>query len=144
LLAERHPEGGLEIPSGATGRLDYLQWMFYFANTLQPLYRAWFYADEVGGAQSVDAVKAHTRVRIEKVWDRVDGRLRETPYIAGEQLSAVDFHATMLMRWSRNMEKPADRWRWIALYLERMKALKSFAMVHQREGLEIWPRALST
>ena len=51
LLAERHPEGGLEIPPGATDRSDYLQWMFYFANTLQPLYRAWFYADEVGGAE---------------------------------------------------------------------------------------------
>jgi glutathione S-transferase len=141
-LAERHPEGSLEIPCGATGRLDYLQWMFYFANTLQPLYRAWFYADEVGGAPSVESVKAHARVRIEKVWDRVDARLRETPYIAGGRLSAVDFHATMLMRWSRNMEKPADRWPAIALYLEKMKALKSFGVVHQREELEIWPRAL--
>src|SRR6516225_2745110 len=75
LLAERHPEGGLEIPCAATGRLDYLQWMFYLASTLQPLFRAWFYADEVGGAESAEAVKAHARTRIEKVWDRVDARL---------------------------------------------------------------------
>jgi glutathione S-transferase len=142
LLAERHPEGGLEIPPGATDRSDYLQWMFYFANTLQPLYRAWFYADEVGGAESVEAVKAHARMRIEKVWDRVDARLLQTPYMVGTKPSAVDFHATMLMRWSRNMQKPADRWHAIALYLERMKALKSFALVHQREELETWPRAL--
>jgi len=60
--------------------------------------------------------------------------------MAGLKLSAVDFYATMLMRWSRNMEKPADRWHGIAVYLERMKALKSFTLVHQREGLEIWPR----
>ena len=142
LLAERHPEGRLEIPCGATGRSDYLQWMFYLASTLQPLFRAWFYADDVGGAESAEAVKAQARVRIEKVWDRVDARLLQTPYMAGNRLSAVDFHATMLMRWSRNMQKPADRWRAIALYLERMKALKSFGTVHQREELEIWPRAL--
>ena len=38
MLAERHPEGGLEIPRGTPERLDYLQWMLYFADTLQPLY----------------------------------------------------------------------------------------------------------
>jgi len=45
----------------------------------------------------------------------------------------------MLMRWSRNMPKAANRWDAIAAYLERMKALKSFALVHEREGFEIWP-----
>src|SRR3954469_4637903 len=40
MLAERHPKGGLEIPRGAPERPDYLRWMLYFANTLQPLYRA--------------------------------------------------------------------------------------------------------
>jgi glutathione S-transferase len=142
LLAERHPEGGLEIPLGAADRSDYLQWMFYFANTLQPLYRAWFYAEEVGGAESIEAVKAHARVRIEKVWDRVDARLLQTPYMAGNKLSAVDFHATMLMRWSRNMQKAADHWPAIAAYLQRVKGLKSFGLAHQREELEIWPGAL--
>ena len=50
LLAERHPEGGLFVSPGAKERPYYLQWMLYFANTLQPLYRAWFYTDEVAGA----------------------------------------------------------------------------------------------
>jgi glutathione S-transferase len=68
MLAERHPEGGLEIPRGAPERPDYLQWMLHFANTLQPLYRAWFYTDEVGGAESAEAVRAHARAGIEKVW----------------------------------------------------------------------------
>jgi glutathione S-transferase len=31
ILAERHPEGGLEAPRGAPERPDHLQWMFYFA-----------------------------------------------------------------------------------------------------------------
>jgi hypothetical protein len=45
----------------------------------------------------------------------------------------------MLMRWSRDMPKTADHWDAIARYLERMKSLKSFGLVHEREGLEIWP-----
>jgi glutathione S-transferase len=117
MLAERHPEGGLEIPPGAPNRPDYLQWMLYFANTLQPLYRAWFYTDEVGGPESTEAVKAHACAGIEKVWRRVDARLRTTPYLAGKSLSAVDFHATMLMRWSRDMPKAVNQWDAIAGYL---------------------------
>jgi glutathione S-transferase len=144
MLAERHPEGGLEVSAGEPDRPDYLRWMFYFANTLQPLYRAWFYTDEVGGPESAEAVKAHARAGIEKVFERVDERLRTTPYMAGKNLSAVDFHATMLMRWSREMPKAANRWDAIAGYLERMKTLKSFGVVHEREGLEIWPSDRNT
>jgi glutathione S-transferase len=139
MLAERHPEGGLDVPKGAPERGDYLQWMVYLANTLQPLYRAWFYTDEVGGLESSEAVRERARVGIEKVWERVDARLRESRYIVGAKLSAVDFHAVMLMRWSRDMPKPADRWDAIADYLERMKAMRSFGLVHEREGIEIWP-----
>src|SRR5258708_10623057 len=105
LLAERHPEAGLEIPCGATDRSDYLQWMFYFANTLQPLYRAWFYADEVGGAESVEAVKAHARVRIEEGWGRVGAQLIKTPCMAGEKLSAVEFQVPLLLHVSPTMQK---------------------------------------
>jgi glutathione S-transferase len=141
LLAERHPEGRLNIRPGAPERPAYLQWMLYLANTLQPLYRAWFYTNEVGGAQSAEAVKAHASVGIEKVWGRIDSRLRAVPYLAGGMLSAVDFHATMLMRWSREMPRSADRWGAISAYLDRMKKLKSFALVHEREGLDIWPSA---
>jgi glutathione S-transferase len=88
-------------------------------------------------------VKAHACAGIEKIWERVDARLRKMPYIAGNNLSAVDFHATMLMRWSRDMPKAADQWDAIAGYLERMKALKSFGLVHEREGLQIWPSVRS-
>ena len=110
MLAERHPEGGLEIPRGASERFDYLQWMLHFANTLQPLYRAWFYTDEVCGPESAEAVRAGAHAAMEKVWERVDARLQTMPYVAGRNyLSAVDFHATMLMRWSAEMPQAANR-----------------------------------
>jgi hypothetical protein len=40
--------------------------------------------------------------------------------------------------------KAANRWDAIAGYRERMKALKSFHLVHEREGLEIWPKLRSS
>src|SRR6185312_16102154 len=46
LLAERHPDVALAPASGSAHRADCLQWMFYLANSLQPLFRQWFYPND--------------------------------------------------------------------------------------------------
>ncbi len=139
LLAERHPEAGLEPARGTRERSWHLQWTLHLANTLQPAFRIWFYPQEAAGAEHVDAAKALARERIEAVYDRLDRHLAmHGPHICGEQLTAVDFLATMLMRWSRNMPKPADRWPALAALAARMKARPSFKTLYEREGLTEW------
>ena len=49
-LAER--EGHFDVKPGAPERADYLQRMFFLANTVQPAFRAWFYPDEPAGART--------------------------------------------------------------------------------------------
>ncbi|MCW5579400.1 MAG: glutathione S-transferase, partial [Dokdonella sp.] len=67
LLAERHPAAGLAPAPGSAGRADYLQWMFYLANTLQPLFRQWFFpTDHLPAA--ADTIKEAARIGIEKCW----------------------------------------------------------------------------
>ena len=139
LLAERHPEARLAPPVGTAVRTTYLQWMFHLSNTLQPAFRTWFYPEGAAGAPHVDAAKAETRPRIEAVWDRIETHLsRSGPLICGEHLSALDFYATMLMRWSRNMPRPATDWPAIAVYVAKMKARPTFREVYAREGLTEW------
>lgn len=139
LLAERYPQAGLAPAPGAAGRGDYLQWMFHLANTLQPAFRLWFYSDEGAGAANAEATKAESRKRIEAAWTRLDSLFADgRPYLLGETMSAADFLATMLMRWSRNMPKPAQRWPNLAAYIKRMKALPSLRETHAREGLTDW------
>ena len=76
---------------------------------------------------------------VEAVWDRVDAQLAaKGPFMLGERLSAVDFLATMLMRWSRNLPRQATAWPNIARYLARMRAMPSLREVHAREGLTDW------
>jgi glutathione S-transferase len=139
LLAERHPDKGLAPAQGAPERAAYLQGLIYLANTLLPGFRAWFYPHEPAGEAAADAAQAAARARIEAAWDRLDGQLAgQGPYLLGERLSAVDFLATMLMRWSRNMPRPATAWPNIARYLARMRAMESLRQVHAREGLTDW------
>jgi len=139
LLAERHPEAGFAPALGSAERAAYLELMIVLANALLPAFRAWFYPQDFGGPDEADRVRENARRRIEQVFDRLDDRLaygRE--YMVGSGMSAADFLATMLARWSRNMPRPAQTWRNLDAYLRRMKQRESLREVHRREGLTDW------
>ena len=139
LLAERHPQARFAPAIGARERPDYFQWMFFCANTLQPAYRNWFYPDEAAGPENAAAVKVQARVVIERAWARIDGHLADgRAYMLGPQPTVLDFMATMLARWSRNMPKPATALAHVATYIDRMRTMPSLREVHKREGLTDW------
>lgn len=138
-LADRHATAQLAPAIGTDERAAYYQWAFYCANTLQPAFRTWFYADEAAGAAAAEAAKEHARVRLEAQFARVDSQLAASgPYLLGSQLRAVDLLLTMLFRWSRNMPRPATQWPAIAAYVGRMRSLPSFRTLNAREGLTDW------
>ncbi|MCD9096879.1 glutathione S-transferase family protein [Luteimonas fraxinea] len=138
-LADLHPEAGLAPPLGSPVRAQYYRWMFFCANTLQPAYRDWFYPGEPAGETHVDAAQEQARAKIEQAWQQVADHLRtEGPYLLGAQRSAADFLLTMLMRWSRNMPRPADSWPELARHAGLMKALPSFHETYRREGITDW------
>lgn len=139
LIAERDPERRFDVPAGAPERADYLQLMVYLANVLQPAFRAWFYPHEPAGEAQVEAVQAMARGRVEAALQRLDDRMADgRAYMLGERLTAADFLATMLCRWSRNMPQPATDWPHLKPYLDRMRAMPSLRDVHVREGLTDW------
>jgi glutathione S-transferase len=139
LIAERHPEAGLAPAVGTRARALYLQWMLHLANTVQPAFRCWFYPGEPAGEEHADAVKARAQERIEGAWDRLEAHLTaHGPYIAGARPTAVDFHAAMLARWSRNMPRPALKWPAIAALVGALRARPSFRVLNEREELTEW------
>lgn len=139
LLTERHPEPGLAPPAGSPQRGAYLTWMLHLADTVMPAAGDWFHPDRVAGPEFADAVKAGAHARLVAAWDRIEAQLRSGgPYLVGARVLAVDFLATMLVRWSRNMPRPATGWPAIADYVMRMKARPSFKTLYAREGLTEW------
>jgi glutathione S-transferase len=139
LLAERHPDKKLAPAPGAGGRAAWLEMMVFLANAGLPPMRDWFYAETDGDPAGADAVKALARRRIESMWDRLDALLADgRTYLLGNQLTTADFLGTMLMRWSRNMPRPATTWKNLSTYIHRMRAMPSFIEVNQREGLTDW------
>lgn len=138
-LADAHPQAQLAPAMDASQRADYLQWMFHLANAVQPLFRQWWYPHEPAGEAGAEAVRAHVAPRIEAAWQRLDAHLAASgPYLLGAAPSAADVYLAMLMRWARNMPKPATEWPHLAALAVRLKARPSFGTLYQREGLTEW------
>jgi glutathione S-transferase len=138
LLAERHPQAGLAPAPGSAGRAGYLQWMLYLANTVQPAFRQWFYAGEYLPDHAA-TIKEAARMRIEASWVRLDAHLAtHGPYMLDADFSVVDLFATMLMRWSRNMPRPATAWSHLAALAQQVKARPSWKRMYEIEGLTEW------
>ena len=137
LLAERH--AGFAPTPGDTSRAKWLELMVHLTNTLSSAMRDWFYADRDGEAADAAAVRRLAQRRIEGAWDRLDSILSDgRPYLLGDQVTTADFLATMLMRWSRNMPRPATDWEHLHPYVIRMRARPAFVEVCRREGLVDW------
>jgi glutathione S-transferase len=138
-LVDTYPARGFAPAPGTLARAAYYQWMFFLANTMQPAFRAWFYAHEPAGEANADAVKVEARARIEAAWTQLDRHLAaHGPHVLGDQVSTPDFMATMLMRWSRNMPKTANTWPALDRLATTMKARPAFKELYAREGLTDW------
>lgn len=137
-LADRHAESGLAPAADSPLRGQYLQWMLNLVNTVQSPMRLWWYPGDIDETHA-DDIREGTRRRVEAAWDRLDAHLAANgPYLLGEQLSAADFYLAMLMRWTRNMPRPAHDWPHLAALAKALKARPSFKTLYEREGLTDW------
>ena len=138
-LADRHPDAGLAPPRDSALRAAWYQWLVFMASALGAPYRQWFYAPELGAAEHPPAVRDALRAKIESGWAQVNDHLQSSgPYMLGAQFSAADLVATMYMRWSRNMPKPATEWPALRRLADLVRARPSWARLYEVEGLTEW------
>ena len=139
-IATRHPQAGLAPPETSSSRIAWYQWIVYFANTVQPAFRSWFYPGDTSDDPATQAILlAAARRKLESIWSRIDMHLAaQGPYLLGAEFSAADLMLIMLMRWSRNMPKPVTEWDTLRQYAARMKARPSWKRLYALEGLSDW------
>jgi len=139
-IADRHPQGGLAPALDSLERAAWNQWIVHLTNTVQAAFRLWFYPQDIDSAPEAQALaKAAARSKIEAAWSRLDAQLAANgPYLLGSTFSAADLMLLMLMRWSRNMPKPATEWAALREFAAKMKARPSWTRLYEIEGLTEW------
>lgn len=139
MLAERHPEAKLIPPPGTPEREAWQQWVVYLSNTLMSTYRCWFYPADLGMVEHTPEVRAALQKKIEAVWKLLDAQLAQCgPYLLGTAFSGADLLLTMLMRWSRNMPRPATEWPALKQLADLVRARPSWKKLYELEGLGGW------
>ena len=139
MLAERHPETLLAPAPGTAEHEAWQQWIVYLSNTLMSAYRYWFYPADLGMAEHTPEVRAALQRQIENVWDLLDAQLTANgPYLLGNTFSGADLLLIMLLRWSRNMPRPATEWPALKRFTDLMRARPSWIKLYELEGLGEW------
>ncbi|GAA5179910.1 glutathione S-transferase family protein [Niveibacterium umoris] len=137
-LADTHPASALVPPVGSAERAHFYKWLCWLTNTLQPALIAYFYPQR--WAESDDAVaqvKAHAEQRIGAMLDLLDAEFARHggDWLLGDRLSAVDFFALMLCRWTRGFARPARSLPHLGPYLARMLARPAVVRAFEQEAL---------
>lgn len=139
MLAERHPEAGLMPAAGTAAHEAWQQAIVFLSNTLMSTYRLWFYPAELGAVEHPPELRAALQRKIEGVWDQLQRQLAaDGPYLLGAQFSGADLLLTMLMRWSRNMPRPATEWPALKRLADLVRARPSWQRLYALEGLSEW------
>jgi glutathione S-transferase len=139
MLADRHPHSPLAPPPGTPEHEAWQQWLVYLSNSVMSLFRFWFYPPDLGADAHPPAVREALQRKFDAAWELLDRHLASHgPYLVGENLSAADLLLTMLMRWSRNMPRPATEWPALRRLADLVRARPSWQEVNAIEGLSGW------
>jgi glutathione S-transferase len=133
-LVERFPDAGLAPPPGTNERSLFYRWIAHLSSTIQPEMRPYFYAEQhTQDPARVGDVKATADRRLRAMFEVVDEQLGDGPWLLGDRYSAADPYLTMLVRWTRNMTRPARTLPNLAAHAERVLARPKVKLTFERE-----------
>ncbi len=89
------------LPKAGKERALALEWLMFGNATMHPAYAKVFFSmrNITDPAAKDQAIKAAIG-QIEKLWDEVDARLAQNPYVCGKQITAADILLTVIANWS--------------------------------------------
>jgi glutathione S-transferase len=135
-LCDHHGGGRLLGAPGSWERARTVERIATMATEMQPVFNRYFHADDFSSDEAVQAaVKAHAATKLIAWFSREDAEL-STPYWSGHEFGAADIFFTVMTRWGRWLDPPANEMRNIRPVYERVIARPSFARAMQREGVK--------
>lgn len=136
-LCDTHPEAELAPPVGTSERALFYQHLMYLTNTLQAEAHPFFYPEQ--HTTDPDAVPYSLAATIAR-WDAMFGLMDQVlasggPYLLGARYRAIDAYLVMLVRWGRNLPRPARQWPHLRAHAERVLARPAVERALAGEGI---------
>lgn len=136
-LADTFPEAQLAPPVATPERAELYQWLMYLTNTIQPTFMRFFYPERFADDEAAwPAVKRRAAEIAGAHFDRLEQEVASRPWLARESLSAADLFLFMLIRWGRNLDRPAWDRPGLRAYFQRIAARPATRRVLAEQGLD--------
>jgi glutathione S-transferase len=133
-LVERFPEAELAPPPSTDARSLFYRWIAHLSCTVQPEMRPFFYPGQhTNDPARIADVKQTAEARLRAMFEVVDQQLGDGPFLLGDRYSAADPYLTMLVRWTRNMARPARTLPNLAAHAERVLARPKVRLTFEHE-----------
>ena len=88
------------LPASGPERTTAIEWLMFANATLHPAYARGFFALKNFEGEFQAKVLGVVIPMINKLWEEVEERLANSPYIAGKELTAADILITVIANWS--------------------------------------------
>jgi glutathione S-transferase len=136
-LADKFPEANFAPAVGMPERGEFYKWVVHLTNTPQAEFRAWFYPHEhVSDEAAVPSAKAAAEKRLNRMFDMISEQLGDRTWVLGDRFSAADLYLFLMIRWTRNMPRPARTLPNLKALAERVLARPAVQETLKAEGLE--------
>lgn len=131
-LLEKHRSPTL--PDDPRQRAEFYQWLLFANATLHPAYSLLFFAKlGLEGDAARQEVFDKGAARLSSLWDIVEERLRDRPFIFGETLTAVDMMLAVYAGWNQHFPLEIALGDSTRQMIARVQAHPPFALAVERE-----------
>jgi glutathione S-transferase len=135
-LADLTPEAGLSPPITDPRRARYLRWMVYLAANSYMTALHIYYPERYSTHDDASAgVKAAALDRNSFEWSVFASGLADGPFVLGDQMSAADIYAAMLLSWDLDMAALFKRHPNLQRLFDRVAKHPRIKPVWQRHGI---------
>jgi len=131
-IAEKFPAAKL-IPTDATGRAEYFQWLFFVVSELEVhLWTAAKHDRFLPEDKRIPAIANTCYWEFEKAAAILSAHLKTQPYVAGDQFSAADIICTSVLHWAHHVKVALDET--LQSYMHRISERPALARARKREA----------
>ena len=138
-FADLYPQLRLAPWPDSPQRPNFLRWLFYLAaNIYVSDIHIYFPARHSTNPKHADAIKSAALAQMAHEWDVYAAALGSGPFILGEDLSAVDIYAAMLVAWDLDIPALFRRHPNIKTMYDRIIVHPVVAKVWARNAMHPW------
>jgi glutathione S-transferase len=131
-IVERYPERDLGADAGVEAHFEFDEAMSFLTGDFHPAFWPFFRPERFTTSEdeaSIEAVRAATRPRVDRVLTYLDGQIGGTGHVYRAKRTVADAYAFVMARWTQRFPKTWREYPNVAQFMRAMEADAAVARV---------------